>query len=70
MNDYFRGSADASQLYRPSTATGSSETATTALSGNLSDFMKNATVFVPTQQMFGTQYYPESSISGVVGRKT
>ncbi|KAI3597672.1 hypothetical protein D8I24_6488 [Cupriavidus necator H850] len=71
MNDYyFRGSADASQLYRPSAAVGSVDTVGAAVSGNLSDFMKNSTVYRVPMPIQGTIYYPETSVAGLVTQRS
>ena len=69
MNDYFRVSADASHLYRPSAAIGSVDTVGAAVSGNLSDFMKNSTVYRVPMPLQGTIYYPETSVAGLVPRR-
>ena len=55
MNEYFQDSTDASYQYRPSAAAESAGLATTALSGNLSDVMKNSTIYRPhaPQQVCG-----------------
>ena len=45
---YFQTTTDAHDLYRPSSAAESSDENGTAVQGNLSDFMKNATIFRAT----------------------
>lgn len=41
---YFQDSTDASNLYRANSAAGGNDTDSTAVRGNLSDLMKNASV--------------------------
>jgi len=45
---YFRATTDASDLYRPNSAAGSVIQHPTAVIGNLSDLMKNATIYRAT----------------------
>jgi len=42
---YFQNTTDASNLYRASSAADGNSQDGTAVKGNLSDFMKNATIF-------------------------
>ena len=45
----FKNSADASNVYTPSSAVGNKNLNSAAVNGNLSDIMKNATIFRVTQ---------------------
>jgi hypothetical protein len=45
---YFKSATDASDLYRPSAAAASTDRYSTAVTGNLSDMMRNATIFRAT----------------------
>ena len=45
---YFQTSTDAHDLYRPSSAAESRNESGTAVQGNLSDLMRNATIFRAT----------------------
>ena len=45
---YFKAATDASDLYRPSAAAASTDRYSTAVTGNLSDMMRNATIFRAT----------------------
>jgi hypothetical protein len=45
---YFQTTTDASDVYRSSSAAGSGKFTGTAVSGNLSDLMRNATIFRAT----------------------
>lgn len=69
MTDYFQNTTDASHLYRPSAAAGSSDTVGTAVSGNLSDFMRNSTVYRVPMSVQDTVYYPNNSVAGLVTRR-
>lgn len=68
MNQYFQGSADVSQEYRPTSAAGPQQTASAAVSGNLADLVKNATVYRVQQAWPRVVYAPETSGQGKVER--
>ncbi len=69
MNQYFQGTADASHEYRPTSAAGPQQTASAAVSGNLADLVKNATVYRMALPLPGTVYAPQASVHGRAERR-
>jgi hypothetical protein len=56
---YFRDTADASRLYYANADASGGNQSTTAVPGNLADFVKNTTVYRVMQPMADIHYYRE-----------
>jgi hypothetical protein len=68
---YFRATTDASDCYRPNSSAAGAAQPSTAVSGNLADMMRNATVvrvaFVVPAQMHLTTAVPGIDLQGFYG---